>query len=106
MSSKDDFLTAATAFAPRPVVVGDLRCCVRKLSLHDMAAIRKAGRDNDEARIAILTIRGSLCDDAGKPLFTAADDKAMEQWPAEFINQIMDVIHPADDEQEPDAQGN
>jgi hypothetical protein len=74
------------------------------MSLRVMSRVRNAISKHDEAAVARETIKGCICDADGKQMFSDKDDELINDWPAEFVQQVLEVINPVDDEETP--QGN
>lgn len=93
---KDKFMDAAKAFSPRAVRIGDLSCTIRPMTLSVMGKVRERQLANDEIGIARETIKGCLCDDEGKQMFADDDDAIINEWPAEFVQTLLDAINGED----------
>lgn len=95
---REQFLAAAAAYSSRPAEVAGMRVLIRPVPLRVMTRVRQRLHEGDEAGVARETIKGCLLDPEGNAMFTDDDDDIINEWPAEFVQTLLDAITPMEDE--------
>jgi hypothetical protein len=74
---------------PCPELIGDETMTVRTLSAKAFLAMSAAiKKDKGKENAFVHWIINTVVDDKGKPIFTAADEEAIAEWPFPLISRL------------------
>lgn len=92
MSARDKILAAASAFKPKAVEIPELggTIYIRPLTLGGLSRFQQIVT-KDVMRGSAQMLIECICDENGKPEFTAADEAAIMDWPQHLAAKLVDI---------------